>query len=155
MMTSDFKRICRCLGSGIQPELVDVDPLWKLAMDGVDNMFPDMTEQTGMVNTGPGIPSLSGARRSFEINRRVVDAINLLFYGTFSENDPLDPPESLRVDDYDEWVSENENLIAQYQAMNYSFIEPSEILGVTIFRRPGGSLYCIVEGKEYNLSANP
>lgn len=149
---ADISVISRCMGPSVHLDDVDIPALWRIARDGVDNFMPDMIDMAGIATSDGDVPVLYGVRRLFEINRRVVNALNALVYAYGDEGDwVMDPPVSLTVGDYDDWVGSHDTLIAQYQAMGYSFIAGKMRGTFPVWQGIGGCMTTQVDGVEYNL----
>lgn len=151
MLHDDFFKIRSCFTGLDGLDRDHVAGLWNIAQDGVDNGLFDIVYGSGTHVVGP---ELTGERRRFEINRRVVDAINLMMYGSSPrwENEEDEFPDSLSELDYDRWIGEHEHLIAQYQAMCFQFIPRVPYASVDLYRHPSsGELTCEFGGVWYTL----
>lgn len=146
----DARKIRAGIGTGLDGlEFEVIRTLWNAAMDGVDNMLPDMLDDESHTCGTPF--RLTGARRAFEINRRVVLAVQAMYYGNY-ETEMVEPPASLSPAHYDNWIGEHEDIATLYQVMKYDFIQGIEYDTCQVYQTLSHEFYLVMGGVKYKLS---
>lgn len=148
----DVQNIQKAMGSYVHLDDVDIPAIWNICRDGVDNFAPDMVQRSECAEGVNVSPALHGERRTFEINRRVVDALNAMIYSYTEDSEDLGIPESFRDQDYDAWVGEHDQLVSLYQMWKCKFIVDEEYDAPQVYRALDGTFYTWMGGVKYNLA---